>query len=342
MAEPKTGKGAPAKSHEGLKDGPAEREGEIWKMRDPQGNIIEVNVTILGGLLNAINNYGMTPIERIANKAYTPMLEEEDGFLYNMTLGEGFDASGALDRGKFETAYLDDEGVLRNEVRPFTPADEVPDKPEEIEKLGSSDFDPYQVSDAVLPEDLLSSLLENRSGREDFFQTMEIDPVLQQGGTRRLEQALQRAFDPIDASFQLQSLLAPRDFEWEAMGGSGADALPRFSDFTGRSGGVPTVADIRSQLTELIRRRKISDASPARSQLEPGWAEGGLSTSAQDLLKDTSRQANLIRAATNQRSAPGFMRDAIRRAIDTKIQRRQFEAPGADLLNEFVGSGFRL
>jgi hypothetical protein len=356
MAEPKkTGQGTPTKPHG---DGPADREGEIWLMRDPQGNVIKVNVTILGGLMNAIQNYGMSPVERVANESYKPMLEQREDGLYNVTLGDDFfqqqaDGSfvqspegteGALDKGQTQTSYRDSDGTLRNMVLPFIPESEVPKEPEKIEDLGASDFDPYQVSDQVLPEDLLSSLLANRGNRESFFQTMEVDPILRQGGTRGLQGALQDAFDPIDASFQLQNLLAPRDFEWEGMGGAGADALTRFSDFTGRSGGVPTIADIRRQLTELVRRRRISDpdALHAQSVNDPGWAEGGLSTSAQDLLMDTDRQANLIRAATNQRSTPGFMRNAIRRAIDAKITRRQFEAPGTDLLNEFVGSGFRL
>ena len=131
------------------------------------------------------------------------------------------------------------------------------------------------------------------------------------------------SFNPVDAAFQLKGLLAPRGFEFKGLGGGGADALPRFADY---EGGVPSVEDIRGQLTNLISRRNA----------------GTLSESAEELLEDENRQGRLISAATNSRSTPGFMRNAIRDAIAKKIQRKQYEAPGADLLNQFVNSGFRL
>jgi len=204
--------------------------------------------------------------------------------------------------------------------------------PEVIDPLGGTktdpnEFDPLASTDEVQAKDLLSDLLEGRDNRRSFFNRVSVDPALKGGGTSTLRRGLEEAFDPIDAAFQLEALLAPRGFEWEGEGGGGADVLPRFADY---AGGVPDVEAIRGQLSKLIERREMGDV------------EGGLSEAAGGLLENETRQRNLISAATNQRSAPGFMRNAIRTAIQKKIQRRQFEAPGADLLNQFVHSGFRL
>tara|TARA_R110002110_G_scaffold284423_1_gene498473 strand:+ start:71 stop:997 length:927 start_codon:yes stop_codon:yes gene_type:complete len=204
--------------------------------------------------------------------------------------------------------------------------------PETVDPMGGKDggasgFDPFEVSEEVDANDLLSTLLSGRQERGQFFDRMSVDPVLKGGGTSLLREGLRAGFDPVDAAFQLKGLLAPKDFEWEHLGGGGADVLPRFADF---AGGIPSVDDIRGQLTELVRRRELGDSAD------------GLSDSAEGLLESEGRQANLIRAATNLRSTPGFMRTAIQDAIAKKIQRRQYEAPGADLLNQFVNSGFRL
>ena len=208
---------------------------------------------------------------------------------------------------------------------------------EDVDQVGSlsgsdSDFDPFSLDDYLegddaKEEDLLATLLGNRSERLNFFDRTSVDPLMRRGGTQALRNALERAFDPVDASFQLQGLLAPRGFEYEGMGGGGADVLPRFADWKGN---VPTIDAIRGQLTELIRRRDLGEEA------------GGLSESAEILLGDQDRQRHLIEAATNTRSTPGFMRNAIQNAIRKKIQLRQFEAPGADILNQFVDSGFRL
>ena len=190
---------------------------------------------------------------------------------------------------------------------------------------GENPVDFPAPADDVLPEDLLSGLLADRGGRQTFFNRQVVDPALQFGGSSQLRSALGRGFNPLNVGFELTGLLGGQD---ETAPGF-EESLPRFADFaTGNQ--IPGVGDIRERLLDLIQRQSLGDAP------------GGLSLSAQNLLENSTRQGNFIRAATNTRSLPGFLRTAVADAITRRIQNAQIANPGGNILTDFVNQGFRL
>ena len=205
------------------------------------------------------------------------------------------------------------------------------DDPDQANLEGFENDELVEFSDNVTGRELLGELLGSRPNRAEFFRQQSVNPALQRmgGGTNTLESALMRGFDPVDAAFQIENLLAPAGFE------SGIDDPQSFlTSFNEYSGGIPTTQDIRNRLRDLVERRQLgTDHASGR----------GLSRSAMDLLQDEGRQQEFIRAAMGDfREAPGFMRGAIRQAINDKITQRLFNAPGGDLLNSYVNAGFRL
>ena len=239
---------------------------EIWRMRQPDGTIILVNVSLLGGLQAALRQYPhLAPVSRQANQA---------------TVGQLGPGMVAADPFSGDNGGQDSAGYV-----PLPIGEDVPG----ADISGTSMFASFlrNLRERNVPTGLASTLLERQSypAQQTFLAENELANLRRGIGLENVEEA--RKFDPATANATYEQFLRGLQPGFAGIGKRTRDAFSQFADLARRATqGGPRMMGGASGIGGLTDLEQIAGLQYARPDFE---TEEGKDTA--NMLSDLARQA---------------------------------------------------